>query len=638
MKQILKKVKHIIEIILNYLKLLLTLVFEFFLDLFNNGKSNNNELKSIKLDGTTNNDNKVDKNTVETTGHDESPSTLTINNSDSFIITNDMLEKLILERFCQELEIKEEDLTEKENEYLKTLNKKIIPILKNDLDNKIITTKDSLNEKIKKLVIEELEIQFKFEQSQELPEEKKIITPIIIRKSTEDNIIPNTKTDFNVNGTTFLKRKKNSIAVQKKPEKIVNIPTNNIIGEIPPIVPDISDKTEEIIMEENIEPLFSPSLDDDYSGVVEHVIDTPTSLEEDKIIISETLSESTSDLPILDTSLSLENTPQPESFSPTAPDNFLTIPEQPNKNPTDNKELDVYQSYDSDKLDKYIQNITWQCSQEEKKEELEDKNYEVLENQINSLLNQINSLKFKNLSPEAKKKLMIQENKLLQLKNNLNSQKQKDIELEEANLEASIINEDLEMLEKELEKLHIDDKLDLQLFMLNSLEELDNLTIEKAKVIEKELLKIKLKKAMHALEIPSLLALPFIHNKYFMFFTGGLLVNRHLKFFDAILKRKSIEYEPEELSHIKTGLTSFEEAVLMAKQNIDYLETLEMEALKKHPELMLDADFIIQINQLKTKLLQQQEKLLKKENMIKKHNLKLNKKIRKLKKKENQKI
>lgn len=208
--------------------------------------------------------------------------------------------------------------------------------------------------------------------------------------------------------------------------------------------------------------------------------------------------------------------------------------------------------------------------------------------------------------------------------------------MEEKNLEVSIINEDLKALEKELELLHIDDKLDLQNFYINNLEELDMMTLDKAKKIEKELLKLKLKKAIHALEIPSLLALPFIRNKYFMFFTGGLFVNRHLKFFDAILKRQVIQYEPEDLTQIRCGSDAFLNALLISKQNVEYLETLEAEAFRKYPELRLDADYIIRLNELKSKLLKQQEKLLKKDAMIKKHNIKLSRKIRKLKKKENQ--
>lgn len=114
------------------------------------------------------------------------------------------------------------------------------------------------------------------------------------------------------------------------------------------------------------------------------------------------------------------------------------------------------------------------------------------------------------------------------------------------------------------------------------------------------------------------------------------MVNRHLKFFDAILKRKTIDFELEDISHIKFGSAALESSLFMFQQNIHYLNYLESEAFKKHPELKYDIDYLINLNNLKSKLLRQQERLLKKEKMIEKHNLKLKKKIRKLKKKENQ--
>ena len=121
-----------------------------------------------------------------------------------------------------------------------------------------------------------------------------------------------------------------------------------------------------------------------------------------------------------------------------------------------------------------------------------------------------------------------------------------------------------------------------------------------------------------------------------MFFTVGLLVNIHLKFFDAILKRKSVDFEPEDISQIKSGSVALESSLFMFQQNIHYLNYLESEAFKKYPELKYDVDYLINLNNLKSKLLRQQERLLKKEKMSEKNNLKLKKKIRKLKKKENQ--
>ena len=316
---------------------------------------------------------------------------------------------------------------------------------------------------------------------------------------------------------------------------------------------------------------------------------------------------------------------------------YEKLEEQPNElTEVKSENKNDLEQYDYYKIDLLISNTVTLYNEEVKKQEFEDKNYDLIQKQLDYLLDEINKLKLKNLNKPQKEKLLIQENKILTLRNNLLTQKQKDISLEQNLLDASILIDDLNSLEEHLQKLHIEDKLDLQEYMLKSLEELDNLTIDKAKKIEKELLKIKLKKALHSLEIPSLLSLPFIHNKYFMLFTGGLLVNRHLKFFDAILKRKSVDFEPEDISQIKSGSVALESSLFMFQQNIHYLNYLESEAFKKYPELKYDVDYLINLNNLKSKLLRQQERLLKKEKMIEKHNLKLKKKIRKLKIKENQ--
>lgn len=625
-----EKIKNILKIILNYLKSLLVAIFGFFFDLFNNGKTSN-ELKPKKLDYIKNDD-KTIYNNLDISGYDEEPNSRGINNNINFSITDIVLEELIIKRFCEELEIEKNDLTELEKDYVESLKEKITPIIKSNLDNKIITNENDLTHEIKKLVVEELEYQFKLEQKNELPPEKVIITPILKRRKEREETTSNSVSLSNK--VSFIETKRKLVALTN--DKI-NSPISSNNDEID-IITNIPINNSEKLDVDYIETLFPTTLDDSNWLTNEYSKKT-TSIQENSSITSETSNNYFDIAPPLNNSLTgstlLENVDlnhekeEPQTILEEKVEEIERLEEFQKLN-------DEYQDYNYKKLDEYIQNTTSIFEQESKKEELEDKNYDVLEKQIDTLLNEINKLKLKKLSPTAKKKLLLQENKLLQLKANLNSQKLKDIELEEANLEAAVLNEDLNLLEKELEALHIDDKLDLQNFYINNLEELDMMTTLKAKKIEKELLKIKLKKAIHALEIPSLLALPFIRNKYFMFFTGGLFVNRHLKFFDAILKRKSIQYDPEDLTQIKTGSDAFLNALFLSKQNIEYLETLEMDAFKKYPELRLDADYIIHLNMLKSKLLKQQEKLLKKENMIKKHNIKLNKRIRKLKKKENQ--
>lgn len=648
MNKIISKLKYILEIILSFFKAILISFFGFFFNLFKSEQPSD-ELKAKKLDNVDNND-KTENKSIDISGYNENPSTLIINNDYSFPITTLELEKIILDSFCEELEIKEEDLTHKEKEYIKTLNEKIIPVLQNDINNKIISNKISLTEKIKNLVIEEFETQYELETNNKVANDKIIITPFIIKKYVNEPIQSN-------DTSTFIKNKIIQSKLQNSNNSL-NIPINNIeTNKVTDTIGNDNKRFEKQDNINNIETLFPEKLNSKTSNNNDNIFKTNqnSSNRNGNYVHYNDVFMNACDDPILDSSpttftenkKSYENQanisePLQQDFLETRESKDNDVPAKiDNIDTKEEKKLEqteTYDKYDEIELDKLIQQVSYQQNEELKKEELEDKNYEILEKQINDLLNMINNLKLKNLNFSQKNKLIIQENKLLQLKNSLSMQKQKDIALEENILDSSILLDDLNLLEEHLQHLHFEDKLDIQKYMLNSLEDLDNLTLDKAKKIEKELLKIKLKKAIHALEIPSLLALPFIRNKYFMFFTSGLFVNRHLKFFDAILKRKSIEFEPEELTHLKTGTHALEDALYISKQNIDYLDYLESKAFQKYPDLRLDADYLIHLNTLKSSLLKQQERLLKKEEMIQKHNLKLNKKIRKLKKKENQKI
>lgn len=635
MKLFIKKVKYILDIILNYLKSLLVAVFSFFFDIFKKEKNVKN-YKPIKLDNGNNNNNnnsisKIDDNS----GHNEKPSSKIINNT-NYIISKEDLEKLILEIFCKELEIEEKELSKKEKEYIDGLNEKIIPILKNDITKEYISNEFELNREVKKLIVEELEQQFNLEQIKAISSEEIIITPIIIRK--KDKKI--SKID---NTSTFLDTKIPIVSVDDSFEENLNISSAEVISSLP--INNI--KEEKVIFSNgefnlnasNADASFSSNINN-YESVIKNNDSADITSNIDYIVDSSFVVNKPN-FPSVSEKYSFRN----ETNEQDTPFTGLVMPLE-DIEPIDKSKSKIevietkiedkkeeFQVYDIDKLDSYIQSINLTFKQEVNKEELEDKNYDLLEKQINILLNEINKLKLMKLNPTLKNKLIMQENKLIQLKNNLSLQKLEDIGFEEANLNKVIPIEDLEKLENELEKLHLDDKLDLQSYMLHNLEELDNINTDKAKKIEKELLKIKLKKAFKALELPSLLALPFIHNKYFLIFTGGLFANHHLKLFDAILKRKTINFEPEELSHIRFGSHAFDDAILISKQNIEYLNYLETEAFRKYPELRFDAHYNFHLYRLKNKLLKQQERLLKKEALFQKHNLKIKRKIRKLEKK-----
>ncbi len=645
MKYIFDKLKNVLKTILKYLKAIIVSFFGFFFDSFSNKSTSKGK---IKRENNIKSQKKYDNKTIESSGYMEEPTSRTINDNLNFNISNEELEFLALTRFCKELELKEIDLTNTQKEYIKSLNEKIIPIIQHDITKQYISNSNDLNEEIKKLVIYELEYQFKLEQNNELPTSKIIITPLLSKKNNKETNL-NTK-------ETFLASKRNDVKSETKNTEFI-ISNNKDLDKSSDInnyminqsFNNSNDTLTDVLKIEQIDTLFLENHKSDvpnYNKINESSIYikmseiksesnvcTPHSNNEDVSLTSYEETDNKTTDAIQNPEIGLYETDVNKKLeekyekSDKLPNELI---ESKSENKNDMEQYDYY------KIDLLISNAIILYDEEVKKQEFEDKNYDLIQKQLDYLLNEINKLKLKNLNPIQKEKLVIQENKVLALRNNLLVQKQKDISLEQNLLDASILIDDLNSLEEHLQKLHIEDKLDLQEYMLKSLEELDNLTIDKAKKIEKELLKIKLKKALHSLEIPTLLSLPFIRNKYFMFFSGGLLVNRHLKFFDAILKRKSVDFEPEDISQIKSGSVALESSLFMFQQNIQYLNYLESEAFKKYPELKYDVDYLINLNSLKSKLLKQQERLLKKEKMIKKHNLKLKKKIRKLNKKENQ--
>ena len=151
--------------------------------------------------------------------------------------------------------------------------------------------------------------------------------------------------------------------------------------------------------------------------------------------------------------------------------------------------------------------------------------------------------------------------------------------------------------------------------------------------IEKELIKLKIKKACKTLELPSILLLPFIRNKYFFYFTAGLFVSNHLNFLNLILRHKTSNFTKPELEEIRRGNDALNESLNLTNNNIAYLSYLENDIRTKYPELSYDEEYLIYINRLKYNLIKNQEKLLKKKKMIEKYNLKYQVKVRKLKNK-----
>ena len=204
MKYIFGKLKNFLKIVLKYLKAIIVSFFGFFFDSFSNKSTSKGK---IKRENNIKSQKKYDNKTIESSGYMEEPTTRTVD-SLNFNVSNEELEYLILIRFCKELELKERDLTSIQKEYIKSLNEKIIPALQHDITKQYISNSNDLNEEIKKLVIYELEYQFKLEQNNELPTSKIIITPLLSKKNNKETNL-NTK-------ETFLASKRNDVKSETK--------------------------------------------------------------------------------------------------------------------------------------------------------------------------------------------------------------------------------------------------------------------------------------------------------------------------------------------------------------------------------------------------------------------------------------
>lgn len=188
-------------------------------------------------------------------------------------------------------------------------------------------------------------------------------------------------------------------------------------------------------------------------------------------------------------------------------------------------------------------------------------------------------------------------------------EKKQEIDEDKEALESPILQEEKEKFQELLEQKHLEEQLELN-------EQILNKTPSEVKVMEKKLMKDRLKKASRVLEFPFLAGLPFIRNKFFLSFGLGVIVSKHLDFIQSLLTHQSKEYQPMNLEEIKTGKEALEYAIFKTEENINQLFYLEQEMFQKYPELVEDEEFIKQINRLKLNLYKSEKKLRKKEEKL----------------------
>ena len=607
MKELLNKLKNFFKWLFRWLKYIMILIIGFIYSLF---KEETSTIKKGKEELKPNK--KENRNNITEIPHENSNSL--IQNS-IFKPTKEMLKEEILIFYCQEKNIKKYELTKQEEEIIKYLEEKLIPILEKEILEKHIETKELLEEKIKKLGTDELLI---------LNEIKKI--PTFPSNETLEHQKKNNSNLVFSNPTYPFYEEKKKIA---EPAKI-NIPSENPKAKINQETPTINinsfhktsnSKNQEIkIITQTTPP----------------IIPTPILAKEKEEIKIKQSNEEIKEyiLEKMDSNEIVKKIPEEKNETSLKEEKQGNKQEKREEKQEEKKPEEIkFAIINLYPFESEIKKLELEESKLKEQPEFEDKNYDELLLRIENMLKEIEKIKTLNLKPEDKTEILIKKLKLKKLQNNIETKKIANLESEKALLEENITEEEIKGLLENLKKQHLEHQIDLNEHLINKAEDLENLSKEKVEKIEKELIKIKLKKASKILELPSLILLPFIRNRYFFLFTAGIFVNNHFKLLDYLLKHKSLPYTPPELEHLKKGSDSLEEALNLTVTNLSYLNFLEQNILSKYPELSLDEEYLLYINKLRYSLLKNEEKLLKKKQTIEKYNLKYQIKIRKLKKK-----
>lgn len=285
------------------------------------------------------------------------------------------------------------------------------------------------------------------------------------------------------------------------------------------------------------------------------------------------------------------------------------------------------------------ENIIEDSKEEIKKEDFFDKDYERIERQIDKMLEDLTNtyLRYENkLTDKQKKKLKAEESKLRETKQLIKQQKSHDILVEQRELDATIHETEISGLKQELDKIHKENEQEVSNNLLQRMERFEGMTAEQVKNADKRVLLKRFNKANLILEMTSLLALPFVRNKYFFYFTAGLIVDNHFNFVNAFFNRKYSKYDPADLEQIKQGQDALNGALDVTYKNLVELEYLEQRALGRYPELATDPRFINQVTRLKSNLNNKYNKLMRKNKVMEKYRMKTKKHIKILKPKHQQ--
>lgn len=674
-KTLLRKITDFIK---NVIKVIIIFILSIFRSIFSQDKKNT---KEIKKPNTINNDGKETKKDINTsnqtsipdepntlsnphnTNSEETPNSSSIilelpkdklnnlnnnlQNKETIIYTYELLQIYIeeeLERTYKDDNFKVKDASKEIKEKIKELEEKVIPKILKKIEYKVLTTDKEIKNEVEDVVKEEMKEKPLFPKKEEikieptLPKTKEDIyfvakprkkelhikenTPKKANKETKVISVPNTNeiTEKLDNAPVMMVKNVDDVP---KPTIYDNIKNATIATTI--VAADITreflsnpkENTTEVIKEIDSKIPKSPSITED-----EEKIELPavTSLKND--IEKET--KSLEELTEIQTKLELKI----EEIKK----------EDSKKEVTDKKEeiiKDLIKDTEISAISLTSDSLINDSQEELKKEEFDDKDYDRIERQIDKMLDDITNtyLRYESkMTPKQKAKLKAEEDKLRATREQIRSQKSQDLITEQNYLNEEISYSELDGLQAELKKIDTENKSQVSDDLFRRMEKLDGMTKEQVAQADKRIMLKHFNKASLLLEMTSLLALPFIRNKFFFAFTAGLIIDNHFNFVNAFFKRKINRYEPADLSTIKKGQDALNGALDITYKNLIELDYLEQQALSRYPELAYDPDFIKEVTRLRTNLSNKYNKLMKKNKNMEKYYMKTKHQTKVLKK------
>lgn len=579
-----------------------------------------------------------------------------------FSVTSEMIDRIIDSYIEEKEEVKvdkfDKDLKEDYKDWKKEI---IVPLVKIEFEKKYIKDEDTLKTSLTKILEIELEEQHKkLDKEKEKKQDNKPLT--IKNKKDKETIIVDFKRELHPEKKAEVKEVKEEVSLSsttpapsnsieeiiEQPKEKDEITLSDEVNQIIMASALVMNNVEKVLVEKKIEQQKkekSKKKDDVVEEVQEPVVvaskdDIQLEKEEIKVEVPTPLIQEQEEVKE-EIKVTVEKEEQIKSVEALKEQEEIVqvqvIEKEVNGQVVQEEQI-VIKPIDLPNVDISEDSIERKVRDESYKEDIEDRDYDSLEHKVDEALEKIEMFIIANeskLSKQQLEQLQIEKEKLLITKEKINKQRELDIEVERKDLENNIKRTELDGLQDELRRMHIEDQLQMSQLMINKLDDLNYMAESNAREIEKKLLKLKLKEACRALAYPSLFALPFVRNKYFFFFTVGLFVNRRLGFIGNIFRRHTPDYQEEELNNLVTGKDALNGALNTMRENIDYLNVLEEQAMQRYPELARDHEYLTYLNSLKHRLNANYNRLTRRQNTIDRLIYRTKKNIKVLKRKKN---